>query len=392
MPILDVIEFFDASGREMVHRVPEQGSGDFRLGSQLIVRESQSAVFFRDGKALDVFGPGRHTLMTQNLPLLDALIAVPFGETPFKAEVYFVNMRQFLDQKWGTPEPITLRDKEIGMVRLRSFGTYSMQISNPQLFVNTIVGTRGLYDTVDIENFLKGIIIAKLTDMLGTAQANRSFLDLPQMFDEISAGTKAKIKDDFAAVGIDMRSLYINSISPTEETAKAIDERAAMGAIGNMQAYLQFKAARAMGDMAQQPGGGGAMGTGAGLGAGFGMGLGMAQMLGQAFQAGGAAPGAGAAPTGAAPAPGGPGLVAAGAVICRNCGNQVPAGSRFCNVCGTEVPRGLVCSNCGANLPAGSKFCTNCGAKIGTGMICANCKADLPEGAKFCHNCGTKVG
>ena len=281
--IFDVIEFFDETGRQMVHRLPEHGSGDFRLGSQLIVRESQAAVFFRDGKALDTFGDGRHPISTANIPLLTRLIGIPFsGETPFKAEVYFVNLREFLEQKWGTPEAITLRDSELGMVRLRAFGIYSMQVSDPQLFVNKIVGTQGLYETSQIEGFLRGIIIAKLTDLLG--EVRKSILDLPSMYDEIGAGAKSKVQDDFNALGIALKTLYVNSISPTEDTAKAIDERAAMGAIGNMQAYLQFKAARAMTEAAAAPGG--VAGAGVGLGAGVGMGAAMAQMMAQAMQPG----------------------------------------------------------------------------------------------------------
>ena len=152
MAVLDVIEYFDETGREIVHRIPEGGSGEFKLGSQCIVRESQTAVFFRDGKALDVFPPGRHTLSTANIPLLTRLIGIPFGgQSPFRAEVDFVNMKEFIDQKWGTPEPIALRDPDLGMVRLRAFGTFSMQVSDPQLFVNKIVGTQGMYDTGQIE-------------------------------------------------------------------------------------------------------------------------------------------------------------------------------------------------------------------------------------------------
>jgi len=337
--IFDVIEFFDETGRQMVHRIPEQGSGDFRLGSQLIVRESQAAVFFRDGKALDTFGPGRHTIPTANIPLLTRLIGIPFsGETPFKAEVYFVNLREFLEQKWGTPEAITLRDADLGMVRLRAFGTYSMQVSEPQLFVNKVVGTQGLYETSQIQGFLRGIIIAKLTDLLG--ELKKSLLDLPSMYDEIGAGAKAKVQDDFNALGIALKTLYVTSISPTEDTAKAIDERAAMGAIGNMQAYMQFKAARAMTEAAGAPGG--MAGAGVGLGAGVGMGAAMAQMMTQAMQ-----PGAQAAT--------------------------------------------IICPSCSAQIPAGSKFCPQCGAKIGGAIICPNCKAEVPEGAKFCPNCGTKI-
>jgi membrane protease subunit (stomatin/prohibitin family) len=346
--VFDVIEYFDATGREMVHRIPEQGSGDFRIGSQVIVRESQQAVFFRDGKALDVFGPGRHTISTANVPLLVDLIGKAFsGETPFKAEVYYVNMREFVDQKWGTPEPVALRDTDLGMVRVRAFGTYSMQIKDAQLFVNKIVATQGLYFTNDIDNFLRSILISNLTDLLG--DVGKSLFDLPSLYDEIGAGTKAKAQDDFNTLGVDLKTLFVSNVSPTEETAKAIDERAAMGAIGNMQAYLQFKTARAVEQaaMASGEGGGGFAQMGAGMGAGVGMGAMMAGMMGQAMQGGAAAAGA-----------------AAGTVPCPSCGNPIPAAAKFCN---------------------------HCGAKIGGSMICANCKADVPTGSKFCPNCGNPV-
>jgi membrane protease subunit (stomatin/prohibitin family) len=346
--VFDVIEYFDATGREMVHRIPEQGSGDFRIGSQVIVRESQQAVFFRDGKALDVFGPGRHTISTANVPLLVDLIGKAFsGETPFKAEVYYVNMREFVDQKWGTPEPVALRDTDLGMVRVRAFGTYSMQIKDAQLFVNKIVATQGLYFTNDIDNFLRSILISNLTDLLG--DVGKSLFDLPSLYDEIGAGTKAKAQDDFNTLGVDLKTLFVSNVSPTEETAKAIDERAAMGAIGNMQAYLQFKTARAVEQaaMASGEGGGGFAQMGAGMGAGVGMGAMMAGMMGQAMQGGAAAAGA-----------------AAGTMPCPSCGNPIPAAAKFCN---------------------------HCGAKIGGSMICANCKADVPTGSKFCPNCGNPV-
>ena len=281
--VFDIIEFVDESGREIVHRFPERGSGDFRIGSQLIVRESQAAVFFRDGKALDVFGPGRHTITTANVPLLVNLIGKAFsGETPFKAEVYFVTLRELLDMKWGTPEPITIRDPVLRMARLRAFGTYAMQIADPQLFVNKIVGTQGLYRTSDVERFFRSIIVTKLTDLLG--EMGRSILDIPAMMEELAAGVRAKAADDFAARGVNLTNIYVESISPTEETAKAIDQAAAMGAIGDMDAYLKYKAAIAMGDAAQQEGGGGLAGAGVGLGAGAAMGMTMAQMMAQAMQ------------------------------------------------------------------------------------------------------------
>lgn len=280
--IIDVIEVANQQRDEMVRRLPEYGAGDFRFGSQVIVRESQQAVFFRDGKAYDTFGPGRHTITTANAPLLTDLIGkATSGRTPFTAEVYFANMREFLDQKWGTAEPIPLRDADLGLVRLRAFGAFSMQINDPALFVNKIVGAQGLYQTPQVTRFLRGIIVAKLTDLLG--ELGKGLFDLPALYDEIGAGAKAKVQDDFANLGIQLKTLYVNSISPTEETSKAIDERASMGAIGDMQAYMQFQMARGVRDAAQAGGqGGGLAGAGVGLGAGVGMGAAMAQMMSQA--------------------------------------------------------------------------------------------------------------
>jgi excisionase family DNA binding protein len=281
--IFDVIESPNEGLNEMVARVPEQGSGDFRIGSQVIVRENQAAVFFRDGKAMDTFPPGRHTITTANIPIISGIVGALFsGQTPFKAEVYFVNMKDFLDLRWGTPEPIALRDKDLGLARLRAFGRYSLAITDAQLFVAKIVGTQGLYSTSQIEDYLRGIVISRLTDLLGETKAG--LFDLPALFDELSAAVRVKSAEDFAALGVTLKQMFIQSISPTEETQKAIDERASMGAIGDMNKYMQFKAARALGDAAaNQSGGGGATSTGLGLGAGVGLGAGMAGMISQAF-------------------------------------------------------------------------------------------------------------
>lgn len=303
--IFDIIEAPDQGLTQMVYRVPPSGSGDFRIGSQVVVRESQTAVFFRDGKALDTFGPGRHTITTANIPLLVNVLGLAFrGNTPFKAEVYFVNMRDFIDMKWGTPEPITLRDKELGMVRLRANGRYSMAIEEPQMFVAKIVGTQGLFTTNQIEDYLRGIIISRLTDLIGETMG--SIFDLPAKFDELGGAIRARVSDDFRQLGIQLKQMFLGSVSPTEETQKAIDERASMGAIGNMQAYMQYQAAKSMRDAAGQPGGEGGSGasTGVGLGAGFGLGAGMAGMISQAMQGAGQAPaGGGQAPAGGGPTP-----------------------------------------------------------------------------------------
>jgi len=280
--IFDIVEFVDEASTEMVHRIPERGSGDFRIGSQVIVRDSQSAVFFRGGRALDTFGAGTHTITTANVPLLVDLVGKVFsGETPFKAEVYFVSLREFTDLKWGTPTPITIKDPELGMARVQARGSYAVQIADPQMFVNKIVGTRGIYRTPEIQGFFRSMILTKLTDLVG--EMGKSVIELAGMAEELTMGTRAKAAEEFEARGVNLTSVYVEYLGPTEETAKAIDERASMGALGDMRAYMQFQAARAMRDAAQQEGGG-ITGAGVGLGAGVGMGSAMAQMMSQSMQ------------------------------------------------------------------------------------------------------------
>ena len=280
--IIDVVEAPNQGANELVVRIPEVGSGDFRLGSQVIVRESQNAIFYRDGKSLDMFGPGRHTITTANLPFISSVMSFfTGGNNVFTAEVYFVNMREFTDLKWGTPQPISLRDSELGFARVRGFGQYTIQIAEPKRFVDQIVGAQGLYQTSQIEDYLRNTIISNITDVLGENMT--SIFDLPKLMDELGAAVKAKATDAFAAVGIALKQLLVVSITPTDETAKAIDERASMGAIGNMDAYMKYKAAKAMGDAANNPAGGGAA-AGVGLGAGMGVGAGMAGMILQSMQ------------------------------------------------------------------------------------------------------------
>jgi excisionase family DNA binding protein len=277
--IIDVIEAPDQRRDDMVVRVPEHGSGDFRLGSAVNVRESQAAVFYRDGKAMDVFRAGRHHITTANLPLLSSLLRLGTGgKDVFTAEVYFVNMVEFTDWKWGTPEPVTLRDQDFGIVRLRAFGNYSVQISDPQLFVTKVVGTGGVYRTAEIQNFLRGMIVARFTDILGEAKVPA--LDLPALQDEVGAAVRARLTDEFDSFGLVLKTFFLQNISMPEEVQKAIDQRASMGAIGNMQQFTQYQAAQALRDAAQQEGGGGLTGAGLGLGAGASLGA----MMGQALQ------------------------------------------------------------------------------------------------------------
>ncbi|HKV08101.1 MAG TPA: SPFH domain-containing protein [Thermoanaerobaculia bacterium] len=304
---MQVIEYHDPTGQTMVARFPSQGTSAIRLGSQLIVEESQQAVFFRDGKALDTFGPGRHTLATQNVPILASVFGIPFGgESPFQAAVVFVSTKTFLDLKWGTKEPVIFRDQELSMVRLRAFGKFAVRVANAQVFVNTIVGTMGLYSTNGVEDYFRDAIVARLTDVLG--ENLTSVFDLPKLYDELAIALKSRVADDFAKYGIELVDLFVGAITPPEEVQKLIDERSGMAAVGDMNAYMKFKTARAIGDAAKG-GGEGAGLTGAGLGAGLGAGIGMMlpNMMREAMQGGGAA-----APQGAAPA-GGAGAAPAGA-------------------------------------------------------------------------------
>ncbi len=367
---LEIVEWMDDSGKQIVHRIPQSGSGEFRLGTQVIVRESQDAIFFRDGKAMDTFGPGRHTITTENIPILTGLVSTLFEgkDSPFRATMFYVNKKTFTDMKWGTKEPIIFRDKELSMVRLRAFGSFSMKVEQSHLFLNKLVGTEGKFSTDEIEGFLKGMIISRLSDLLG--ETIETIFDLAQYYDEIGTLAKSRLGDDFGKYGIQLVDFYVQAITPPEEVQKRIDERSAMGALGDMNQYLRFKTATAMGDAAANEGGGGAAGAGVGMGAGLGMGMTMANMMGQTMAGGGQS-----APE------------AAALVACPACGKNVSAG-KFCPECGK--PLGLACSKCGAVVAPGAKFCPECGTKFGGGEPCSKCGADVPADSKFCPECGEK--
>jgi excisionase family DNA binding protein len=295
--IFDVVEYPNEMRDEIVHRFPESGPGDFRLGSQVIVRESQEAVFFRDGNALDTFGPGRHTIATANIPLLIEKLGALFnGATPFPAEVYFVSMREFADQKWGTPQPIIVRNPGMGLgvALLQGFGNYSFQVKDAQQFVTQIVGAQGAFRTDDIESRLRAMLLSKLQDLLGETAAKN---DIPQMIgltEELGAGVRAKTVEDFEAIGLTLKSFYIENLKPSSKSA---EELRAMGML-DMATYTQLQAADALRDAAQNPSGG------AGLTAGIGAGVGIGQVMGSALQGmtgAGAMTPAGGQPSGGAP-------------------------------------------------------------------------------------------
>ncbi len=364
---IEVIEWLDDSHNTLLYRFPVQGQ-EIKNGARLTVRESQAAVFVFQGQIADVFTPGLYTIDGGNTPILSKLGAWMHGfNSPFKAEVYFVNTKQFTDLKWGTSNPVMMRDADFGMVRLRAFGIYSIRAVDPSALIREIAGTNAHFVTEDIEGQLKRTLVSGLTDALGESKI--AALDLASNYDELSRFVRTKLNDEFKSFGLELTKFLIENISLPPEVEAAMDRRTSMGVIGDAGRYAQFQAADAMRDAANNPSGG--AGTGAGLGAGFAIGNAMAGAMTNAMNQG-----QGSTPTGAK---------------CPKCGAANSAAVKFCNDCGAKMEAGTVpCVKCGSQLQAGAKFCIECGAKQENEQ-CGNCKAELKTGAKFCTECGTKV-
>jgi membrane protease subunit (stomatin/prohibitin family) len=365
---IEVIEWLDNTGNTILYRFPVAGQ-EIKNGAQLIVRESQAAVFVFEGQAADVFGPGRYTVEGGNTPILSKLGAWKYGfNSPIKSEVYFVNTKQFTDMKWGTSNPLMLRDADFGIVRLRAFGAYSMRVADPSEFIKQVAGTNAHFQTEDIDLQLKRAIVTEFSDALGELKIPA--LDLAAQYKEMGDMIRAKINEDFRTYGLEVTKFYIENISLPPEVEAAMDKRAQMGALGNVDQYMKFQAADALRDAAQNEGGG--AGLGAGLGAGFAVGGQMANAFG------------------AGPGQQGGGGAAAATVPCPSCGKQNQPAAKFCADCGTKMEVAKVpCVKCGAQLREGAKFCSECGSTQEKAK-CTNCQAELAPGAKFCPDCGTK--
>jgi len=298
--LVDIIEWMDPSNDTMVHRFDRYGN-EIKHGAKLTVREGQVAVFIREGKIADVFNPGMYTLDTKNLPLISTLEGWRHGfESPFKAEVYFISTRRFTNLKWGTKNPIMLRDAEFGPLRLRMFGTYCMRVVEPVAFIKEIVGTDGRFTTAEIVEQLRNLIVARFSDLV--AESKIPVLDMAANYDEFGQFATERLHDDFETYGLDVTNLLVENISLPPAVEEALDKRASMGVIGNLHQYTQFQAANAMEAAAKNPGGEAAGGMG------LGMGFAMANQMVQGFGQQQAPPGQQApqqvAPPGPPPVPG----------------------------------------------------------------------------------------
>ena len=369
---LENLEWFDETGQELVHRLPEEGSGEIKYGAQLTVRESQAAAFFYKGKAVGAFGPGRHTLKTANIPILTKIASFPWGGTsPLRAEVYFINLKVFTNLKWGTRDPVAFKDSELGLIRLRAFGVFNLQIAQPVLFVNSLVGTQGIFSTAEIEEYLNRVIVSRFNDYMG--ETIDSILNLPSKYDELSQGLSERLTEDFSHFGIRMTHLYINAITPPPEVQQAIDDRSRMGVFDDMNKLMQMKAAMAMENASESEGG-------AGMGMGAGMGLMLPAMFAQYF--------AGAQPQ---TAPSGDQAESK----CPECQNSIPTRSKFCPDCGHQLLVFEQCAHCSKNLTPTAKFCSRCGHPADEKpeiKFCPNCGNENLDNAIFCNDCGEKLG
>jgi len=374
MALLDVVQWDNKPG-EVINRFEE---GAIAIGSQLIVKEGQEAIFFKNGQALDSFGPGRHTLTTGNVPILEKLINLPFGgKTPFPAEVYFVNKTEIPNLKWGTKHPMQLLDPVYHIpVPIRAFGSYSIRLTEVRSFLITAIGTWQAFTTDAIGTALRDqIIIPGIQDLVAEFMIKQdiTILKLPAYYDEIGAAGKAKLMIGFSSYGIELIRLAVESINIPDEDEnvqrlkRALADKAEINIMGDD--YKTKRTFDTMEKAASNEGmAGGMMGAGMGVGVGQQMGSMMGSVMGNVT---------------------GQGNTAAQAASCPKCNAMNPQGSKFCSACGGPmvVPK-IACPACNEQIKADSKFCPSCGANLQQ-VNCKNCSTPLKPGAKFCPECGT---
>ena len=364
----------DYKGDNLIWRLPR----NIILNDNVLVREDEYGIFFRDGKALAVFDrPDRYALTTQNIPILKDIIGSTMGNVQI-GEFYWAQRREFRD-KFGTAQPLAFRDTDFGVVQIRMFGQFAYKIADPMLLITQFVGTKGLTKSEEVVEWLKGQIVMVLNDILGELKAKKQMgvLDMPAYLQEIEQMTLAKLTAETESYGLKIMKFAGLTISMPEEVQEAINKRGAMSALGvNYMQYQSGKAIENMGVGAAQGGEGAGFAM---MGAGMGAGLGMGNMMMQGMSG-----------AGGAPAPFGQQQAAPAGKACPKCGAAVPDGAKFCPGCGEKQGAGSFCPECGAAVPAGAKFCPECGKKMGASS-CAKCGAELAAGAKFCPECGERV-
>jgi membrane protease subunit (stomatin/prohibitin family) len=363
---IEVIEWLDASNDTIAYRFPVANQ-EIKMGAKLIVRESQMAIFVNEGKIADVFSPGTYELSTQNLPILTKLKSWKYlFNSPFKAEVYFVNTKQFLNQKWGTSNPVLMRDKVFGMIRLRGYGIFSYKVNNPKTFLEEVFGTNSEFTIEGISNHLKKMIVSSLSDLI--AESDIDAIDLSTKYDELSELGLKKLQTAFTNFGLELKTFVIENLSLPEEVEKSIDKRTSIGVFGDINEYTRVQAADAIGDAARNEGNG-VVGAGVGLGVGAGIG----QILGNAF--------------GDMNKPSNN-----NGIPCPSCNTLNKEGAKFCTNCGkTLISNNNIknCIKCNATMDINSKFCPECGAK--QELNCPKCNSKISENTKFCPECGEKI-
>lgn len=363
--LLKVIEWNDSSKDTIVYRFPVKDRYAIMNGSTLVVRPSQVAMFVYKGKVADVFEPGTYKLTTENIPFISKLLALPTAfELPVQAEVYYVNTKQFTGQKWGTQNPIILRDKEFGAIRARGYGVYSFRVIDAKVFMEQLFGTSELYTTDDVANTIRPMIIETITDAI--SESKLSVLDIASSYKEFGDKVVASSEKEFSPYGLKLEDLVIENISLPESVEKALDERSRLGIMEDkLGTYTQLQVADSIKEAAKNPNGNNLAGLGVGLSAGGAMGHLFNQNLTMENKP------------------------KAKTTTCIKCGVEIPEKAKHCPECGAK--QGLTCPKCGESVSARAKFCANCGEKLGPQEKVCKCGEKLKPNAKFCPNCGTKA-
>lgn len=358
-----VIQWEDADQNTIVWKYPLEKKEEIMRKSTLVVREGQKAIFIQEGKVADIFGAGTYELSEiRNIPLLTALYNWKTAwESPYTGDVYFVSTRQFINNKWGTSNPVMMPDKQFGMVRVRGFGVYSFAVGAPTNAMNELFGSMGELTVKNVDEYFRKIITSVLSNAI--AESQYPALELAAHYDELSDIAMAKMRDRFEEIGMVIKNLVIENLSLPEEVEKMMDKRTSIGVMnGNMQSYAQMESIGAMRDAAKT-GMGGLAGAGIGLGAGVGMGKLFANSMGDINNE------------------------ANDKMPCPHCGAMIKKDAKFCPECGKNAQSANVCPKCGASARAGAKFCPECGTALAA-KACPKCGATIKSGAKFCPECG----